>query len=96
MEVSNFNLPKIHTWLSILKRLSFVFYEDETSLKANCGFRFLEKCAQGKIFSENNIHFTANCGLFKDAISILHYTASNVEIIDDRFERILEEVSLAR
>jgi len=43
MEVCNFHLSKLHT------RLSFVFYEDETSLTVNSGFQVLEKCAQRKI-----------------------------------------------
>jgi len=39
----------INTRLSILKRRSFVFYENETSLRLNRSFRVHEKCAQGKI-----------------------------------------------
>ena len=48
MEVSNFVL-NIHTRPSLLQRLPFVFYEDETSFTVNHGFQVLEKCAQGKI-----------------------------------------------
>jgi hypothetical protein len=55
----------------------------------------LKNVHKGKFRSGNGTHFPAVYGLFNDAVSILHYTASNGRIIDDRFERILKEVILA-
>ena len=49
MEVSICITPKIHTRPSILQRLPFVFYVNETSFTVHCGFQVLEKYAHGKI-----------------------------------------------